>query len=317
MKKYLGIDLGGTNIAVGLVDDNKKIIAKYSVPTGASRPFEAVVADMAGAARELLRKKAVEESEIEYVGIGAPSTISPESNLLIFANNLGWKEVDLAGEFRKNWDISTLLANDADCAALGEGIGGAASGYDNVLVVTLGTGLGGGIVMNKKLFLGGDGFGFEPGHSVLVHDGILCTCGNKGCLESYASVTALVRQTIDRMISCPESIMWKQCGRDLNRVNGRTAFDAARKGDEAAKQVVEEYISYLATGLANLITLFRPQAVVVGGGLSNEGDFLLEPLRKMASRRIYAPDQMTMPPILQAKLGNDAGIIGAALLGLE
>lgn len=313
---YLGIDLGGTNIVAAVVDDTHKLYPKYRTPTAAHRPFGQVVDDLVNAARQALQLAGLFPADVPYVGIGVPSSIDPRTKRVVYANNLGWKDADVVGEFQKRWDIPVRVANDADCATLGESLAGAAQAYESALMVTVGTGLGGGFVSGGRLFLGGDGFGMEPGHSRLMYDGIRCTCGQRGCFESYGSVTALIRQTIGAMLSCPESLMWQECGRDLNRVEGRTAFNAAKKGDETARQVVDTYIGYLGTGLGSLVTLFRPQAVIVGGGLSNEGEPLLEPLRRDIAQKMYAPDILAPPAVLQAALGNDAGVIGAALLDM-
>jgi glucokinase len=221
--------------------------------------------------------------------------------------------LDLTGEFKKHWDIPVY--NDADCAALAESMEGPEAGK-NVLVITIGTGFGGGLIMNGRIFKGGDNSGFEPGHSVLVFEGERCTCGLRGCAEAYTSVTALIRQTREKMETHRDSLMWQECGGDLEKADGKTSFNAAKKGDAAANEVVKDYIEYVAAGIANLVTLFRPQVVIIGGAISAEGDYLLEPLRKSAENRIYATGILSMPPLQKARLGNDAGIIGAALLGV-
>ncbi len=315
MKYYLGIDLGGTNIATSVIDENYHFLARHSIPTLGNRPFEFVVKDMADAGREVLRKAGLTEKDIDYVGIGAPSTIEPNTQHIVFANNLGWKNADLAGEFKKYWDIPVKIANDADCAALGESLAGAAKDYDSVMMLTLGTGVGGSFIMDKKIYLGGNGYGCEPGHSTLVYNGVRCTCGRRGCLEAYASVTALIRETIEMMAMYPNSLMREMCGNDISKVDGRTAFDAAKKGDEAAIRVVENYEGYLAAGIGSLVISFRPSVVILGGGLSNEGENLLGPVRRLVHDTLYAADLIAPPAILKATLGNDAGIIGAAMLG--
>ena len=316
MKYYLGVDLGGTNIVAGVVDENYRMIQKSRRPTILKRSFEEIVADMAATAIDALDAAGLKKDDISYVGIGTPSTLHPQTRRIIFANNLRWKNADVIGEFRKSWDVPIHLGNDADCAALGECLAGAGDAYDSILMITLGTGVGGGVVLNKKLFLGGDGFGTEPGHTVLVHDGFLCTCGQKGCLEAYASMTALIRQSVDLMMVYPHSLMWEECGHDLNKVEGRTAFNAAKRGDLAGKMVVDQFIHYLAVGLSSMSTILRPQAIIIGGGASGEGEYLLKPLRKLVAETIHGGEVLQSPMILQAKLGNDAGIIGAALLGV-
>ena len=315
MKYYLGIDLGGTNIAIGIVDENAQIVEQHSVPTRSQRSFEAIVEDMALSAKETLAQANLTEDNVDYVGIGVPSTIDPNTQNLLFANNLGWKNKDLISEFKKHWNIDVRVGNDADCAALGEAMSKDAIQYDSVLMVTIGTGVGGGMIINKKIFTGGDGTGFEPGHLIIKDGGTLCTCGAKGCLEAYASVTALKRQTIDQMFSCPDSLMWQMTGGDLNKVSGRTSFNAAKEGDEAALQVVDGFLEYLSAGLSSLIAVFRPQVIIIGGGISKEGEYLLKPLREKTNIKSAGTGIIRPVPILQARLCNDAGIIGAALLG--
>mgnify|MGYP000982295326 CR=1 FL=1 len=316
-KYYLGIDLGGTNIAAAVIDETHHFIAEHKTPTLSRRPFEAVVADMAQAGRQALAKAGISPQELEHVGIGVPSNINPHNRHMVFANNLGWTNKDIIGEFKKHMDVPVYLANDADCAAYGEALAGAAENYNSVLMLTLGTGVGGGIILDKKIFLGGNGFGCEPGHTIIVTEGQLCTCGRKGCLEAYASVTALIRDTICAMAAAPASMMHQMCGGDMTRVNGRTAFDAAKQGDAAGSLVVQNYIHYLAVGISNYITLLRPEVIILGGGISNEGENLLAPLRKQAYGLLYAGDLIPETPIIKAALGNDAGIVGAAFLGKQ
>lgn len=316
MKYYLGIDLGGTNIAVGVLDENYQFVAKHSVPTLRQREASEIVRDMADAAKTALGMADLKQEEIEWVGIGAPSTINPIKKNIIFANNLRWKDYDLISAFREHFDAPVFLANDADCAALGEALAGEAKAYDSSVLITLGTGIGGGVILNKKIYSGGNGFGCEPGHTTIKYDGELCSCGRRGCLEAYASVTALIRDTIRAMAGDPGSVMHALCEHDMRKVNGRTAFDAARQGDATARQVVDNYINYLAVGIANFSIFFRPQAFIIGGGISNEGDYLLEPLRRRVKELdLYSEKIVPQPAILKASLGNDAGIIGAAFIG--
>jgi glucokinase len=312
-KYYGGVDIGGTKIAFGIVDEDGKLLAAGRSTAGAERPFEVIVKEMADMVKTAALDAGLSLNRVAGVGIGVPSTVDPKTGRVVFANNLGWRNLDLVGEFRKHWNIPVYMENDADCAALAEAMEGPSAGK-NVLVVTIGTGFGGGIVMNGGIFKGGDNSGFEPGHSALVFDGEPCTCGQRGCVEAYASVTALIRQTREKMEACRDSLMWRECGGDLAKVDGRTSFNAAKKGDAPANEVVKNYIEYAAAGIANLVTLFRPQVVIIGGGISEEGEYLLEPLRTSVEKRIYAADILSMPPLVKARLGNDAGFIGAALL---
>lgn len=308
------MDLGGTNIAAGIVDENYNIIANHSRPTLKHRSFEEIVADMAKATHEVIEIAGLKLSDFTSVGIGAPSSIDPVTKRIAFANNLRWKNAPLIEEFNKHIDIPVFIANDADCAALGESIAGDAKKFDSVLFITLGTGVGGGLIMNNQIFTGCSGFGFEPGHTTLVLDGFPCTCGRLGCFESYASVTGLIRETIEEMAGDPNTLMREICGNDLGRVSGRTAFEAAKKGDKAGQRVVDKYIYYVANGISSLVAALRPHAVLIGGGISNEGDYLLEPIRRIVNEVTYSKDTIIPPQIFKASLGNSAGIIGAAFL---
>lgn len=312
MKYYVGLDLGGTNIAAGVVDENYNIIASHSIPTLKHRSFEEIVKDMAVAARDVIAKAELSLGDFTSIGIGAPS-VNPRTKL-VYANNLDWNARPLIEEFKKHIDKPVFLANDADCAAFGEALAGIAKDYQSVLLITLGTGVGGGLIMDDRIFTGGSGDGFEPGHMTLVLDGFPCTCGRAGCFESYASVTGLIRETIEAIAAYPYTLMREICGDDLSKVSGRTAFEAAKRGDEAGQRVVDRYIYYIGAGISSLVTMLRPHAVLIGGGISNEGEYLLEPIRKIVNETIYAKDSADPPAILKASLGNSAGIIGAAFL---
>lgn len=314
MKYYIGIDLGGTNIAAGVVDKYGHILKKHKIKTNIQQSFEGLVSDIAHTAWQVVELAGLTMDQISSVGLGTPSLINPETNLLVNANNLGWRNVPLPEELKKHFSLPLFIRNDADCAALGEVMAGAAKNYDHALMVTLGTGLGGGIIINKQIFNGCDHMGAELGHTKLVFQGVQCTCGKYGCVESYASATALIRQTKEAMEAHPESVMHQLCGGDLSLVDARTPFEAARRGDETGLQVVDRYISYLAAGLSSFIVIFRPQVILIGGGISNEGEFLLEPLNKKLYQYTYAAEEIGVPPAIKAQLGNDAGIIGAALL---
>ncbi|MBP3300967.1 MAG: ROK family protein [Clostridia bacterium] len=309
---YIGIDLGGTNIAVGLVNQAGEIVKKTSVPTRAERPFEEIFADMADCIRKLLSETGVKESEIDSIGIGTPGCIDTEKGILIFAGNFKFgKMVDYRALMAKHFDIPVYIGNDANVAALAEAKVGAAKGKTNAIMITLGTGVGGGIIIDGKIYEGHFSAAGELGHIVLVKDGQQCSCGRKGCWEAYASVTALVRQTKEAMQANPDSIMNKT---PLDAVSGRTAFDAAKKGDKAALAVVDRYEDYIAEGIADMINIFSPEVVVVGGGISKEGDYLLDPVRAKIRGQVFGSGLLPDREIVAARLGNDAGLIGAALL---
>lgn len=307
---YFGIDLGGTNIAAGIVTDNGEILCKGSVPTLKERDYTEIIADMAELCKRLAAENGYDMSDIKAAGIGCPGTVWNEKGEVVYSNNLHMHHVPFAEEFRKHIDMPVNLENDANAAAYGEYT---ACGNDakSFVFMTLGTGVGGGIIIDGRIYRGFNGAGAEIGHSSIVMDGIECTCGKKGCLESYASVTALIAQTKAMMEQAPESKMnaWAEKN---GKVSGRTAFECAKAGDEAAIKVKKQYIRYVAEGVSNMVNIFQPELFVIGGGISKEGDELLVPIREF----VYENDfnkHMPKTEITIAKLFNDAGIIGAAM----
>ncbi len=307
---YVGIDLGGTNIAVGLVSDEGKIIAKDSTPTLLPRDYTEIVKDMAELINKLLENNGVAVSDLKGIAIGCPGTIDAKKGEVAYANNLKMHHTPVAAELKKYFDLPVNMLNDADAAAFGEySING--DGVDSFVFITLGTGVGGGVVLNKKVYNGFNGAGGELGHTTLVYGGIPCNCGNVGCWEAYASVTALILQTKEAMEKNPDSLM-HQLAEKEGKVSGRTAFDAAKAGDSAAEGVVKQYFEYVAAGLVSIINIFQPQKLIIGGGISKEGDYLLNPVKEYC----YAHDYnkyLEKTQISIATLFNDAGIIGAAL----
>ncbi len=309
---HIGIDLGGTNIAVGLVSEEGKIVKKTSVPAGAERPFEEIFADMAACIRTLLAETGVAEEELASIGIGTPGAIDTKKGMLLFAGNFTYgKMVNYRELMAKHFSVPVYIGNDANVAALAEAKVGAAAGIDTAIMITLGTGVGGGIILGGEIFEGHLSAAGELGHIVLKYDGEACTCGRRGCWEAYASVTALIRQTKAAMAAHPESLMNRVA---MDKVNGRTAFDAAKEEDKVALEVVDAYTTYVAEGLADLINIFSPEIIVVGGGISKEGDYLLNPIRQKVQARVFGAGLLPERKIVAARLGNDAGIIGAALL---
>ena len=313
-KYYLGIDLGGTDIKVGVIDEKFNIIKKHVVPTLPKRSAEDIIADMAAAGKAALKMAGISDEDLLHVGVGVPGTVNSKTNVVVLTPNVGWRNVDFIPIFKKYWDIPVYLGNDADAAALAEVYAGAARGYDNAVVLTLGTGVGGGFVFDKKIFTG-CGFGTEPGHIIIVVDGEPCGCGARGCLESYASVTALIREAKRIMAKYPDSLLHDLCEKDDSRVNGRMIFNAVKQDDPAAKIIVADYVKYLGAGIASLCNALRPQVVILGGGVCNAGEPLFDPLDKIVESLIFVTGEGEIPPVLKAELGNDAGIIGAALFG--
>ncbi|MHB1483252.1 MAG: ROK family protein [Saccharofermentanales bacterium] len=311
----IGIDLGGTKIAAGIVDAKGNVIIKDSIPTGGQRHYSQIIADMAFLAGKICDNAGIALTDIEAIGVGSPGTIDSKNGVIIYTNNINFKDVPMRSELQKHIKLPVFISNDANCAALGEtSEAGAANGHKNVIMITLGTGIGGGIIIDGRIYEGANSAGAELGHTVIVVDGFPCTCGRNGCWESYSSATALIRMTREQITKDDKTVMWEMIGHDLDRISGRTAFDASRTGDCAAVEVVNEYLKYLSEGIINMINVFRPEIFIVGGGISNEGDYLLEPVRKYVKKYIYGGELVPIPEIVEAKLGNDAGIIGAAML---
>ena len=309
----IGIDLGGTNIAAGLVDENYKIIRKTSVPTEARRSADEITEAMASVCRKLCEEEGITVDDISSVGIATPGTADTDSGTVIYANNLPFRNYPIAAKLKEYFPVKKVsIANDANAAAFGEAVAGAGAGHKNFVMLTLGTGVGGGIIIDGKLYTGFNYAAGELGHMVIVHNGRPCTCGRKGCFEAYSSATGLIKMTKEKMIEAPDSVMWEIVDGDIRKVNGRTAFDGMRKGDADAKAVVDEYISYLATGTANLVNIFEPSVIAFGGGVANERETLLAPLRQLVLDETYISNDRT--EIKSAVLGNDAGIVGAAAL---
>jgi len=312
MKFSIGIDLGGTNIAAGIVDENNRILGKASIKTNAPRPAAEIVRDMAEAARLAAEQAGVCLKDAVSCGIGTPGTADPETGIVAYANNLGFRNTPLQQMMEEAIGVPTRIENDANAAAYGESIAGAAKDAKNAIMITLGTGVGGGIIINKKVYGGMDNAGAELGHMVIEMDGEPCGCGRKGCFESYGSATALINQTRKAMEQNPDSALWSICP-TLEEVNGKTAFDGMRMGDPVGTEVVRRYIEYLSVGTANLVNIFRPEVFCIGGGICKEGDTLLGPIREYVKRECYNSGSAGTR-ICVAELGNDAGIIGAAAL---
>lgn len=308
---YIGVDLGGTNIAVGLVNSENKVVNQDSCPTGAERDYKAVIKDMAELCKKVIADGGCKVSDIEGIGIGTPGAVDSKTGTVVYANNLNWHFVPLAEELGSYFPgIPVAVENDANAAAYGEYVVNG-NNAESFVAITLGTGVGGGIVINKEIYRGFNGAGGEIGHFTLVHDGEMCTCGKKGCWESYASVTALIRQTEAAIKNDPNGAMAKHAAEN-GKVSGRTAFEAAKAGDANAKKVVDQYIAYVADGISSVINIFQPKVLVIGGGISREGDYLLQPIIEYAKKFTYC-DDIPQTEIKVATLFNDAGIIGAAM----
>lgn len=309
----LGIDLGGTNIVASVVDDQFNIISTAKTKTNAPRPANDIFDDVEKVCREAVREAKLTMSDLVAVGMGSPGTCNADG-VIEFANNLAFNNVPAREMLRERLGVDNVFVeNDANCAALGEAFAGCGNGSKNFVAVTLGTGVGSGIILDGKIVNGVNYAGGECGHMVIMVDGEQCSCGRKGCWEAYASATALIRQTKRAMDDYPDSIMHRLAGEE-GGVNGKTAFDAMRLGDIAGIEVVNNYIKYVSCGLINLVNALQPEIICIGGGICNEGDTLMEPLRRYVQAERYSIHSKIQTKIVKARLGNNAGIIGAALL---
>ena len=314
MKYRIGVDLGGTNIVAGIVDENNSIVAKAETPTNTPRSADAIFDDIAKVCFEALEKAGATMDDVISVGVGTPGSVNKDNGNIEFANNLGFDNVPAKQMLEERLHKNVYLDNDANCAALGEAVAGCGNGVKDFVAITLGTGVGSGIIVGGKLVVGKNFAAGEMGHHVIVFGGIRCNCGRRGCWEKYASATALIAQTKEAMEADPSTVMWELVGGDISKVSGRTAFDGERRGDALAKEVVEQYIKYVACGVANIVNTFQPEVVCVGGGIANEGENLLARVRTIVEGDRYSKHAKVQTKILKAELGNNAGIIGAALL---
>ena len=314
MKYYVGIDLGGTNIVAGVVDEEYRIIAKASTKTNCPRPEKEIADDMARMAVEAVKNAELTMDDIEWIGVGTPGIANSSTGIIEYSNNLGFKDTPMVKYIQENINKPVYIENDANAAAYGEYVAGAAKGAKNAVCITLGTGVGGGIIIDGKIYSGSNFAGAEIGHTVIEVDGAQCSCGRKGCFEAYSSATGLIRMSKEAMEQFPDSIMNKMA-EEKGKVTARTSFDAMRAGDKYAKAVVDKYIKYLAAGITNTINIFQPDILCIGGGVCNEGDPLLLPMKELVAKEVYTRNSPKNTEIVIAKLGNDAGIIGAAFLG--
>ena len=311
---YIGIDLGGTGIKAGVVDENGNILAKGSCPTGVERGYEAVIRDMAALAIDVAKQSGHAMDEIKAIGIGLPGIMDQRTGIVPFCTNLFWHDVPLIQEMAKYTDRPVFADNDATVAGLAESVAGVSAGCDSSVFVTLGTGVGGGVVLGGKVFSGSHGVATEIGHMVTVDGGEECTCGKRGCWERYASATALIREGRRLCQARPDTALAKAVGGDLDAITAKHVIDLAKAGDPDCMGLFDNYVHHLCVGLVNLINLYDPEVIALGGGVSHAGQFLLDAVRAKLPEMVFFK---TMPyaSIELAKLTNDAGIIGAAMLG--
>ena len=308
----IGIDLGGTNIAAGIVDENGNIIIKKSVPTGATRPKEEIINDIADLCRSLVSDAGTSLSQIDAIGIAVPGGVDEKSGEILFTPNIPFSGINICSILSEKLDGKKVgVANDANAATLAEVFCGAAKGADNAVMITLGTGVGGGIVIDKKIYSGSNGLAAEIGHFVIQAGGEKCGCGRRGCFEAYASATALIRMTKAELEACAlngEATLMSEA----TKISARTSFDAFKKGDTAATRVIEKYTDALANGITSLINIFQPDVFIIGGGVSGEKEFLINLLQPKVDAEDFARTAKKRTHLCTAACGNDAGIIGAA-----
>ena len=313
---YIGIDIGGTNTVVGIVNQSYEIISKTSFKTAIPRSQESLCDDISLAISKVLSNANISIDDIASIGIGAPGSVNRETGIVEFSSNLFYHNWPLADMIKERTGKQTFIENDANAAAYAEYLAGAAKGVKNAIVITLGTGIGSGIIIDGKIYSGSNYNGAEIGHMVIEHNGVECSCGRKGCYEKYASTSALVRITKEFMQNAKskDSLMFKLCSNDINKVSGRTAFTAAESNDALAKAVLDKFFDYLACGIINVINIFQPEILCIGGGISKEGNKLLDPIMERVKKERYSKHAKTQTKLCIAKLNNDAGIIGAAML---
>ncbi len=316
----IGIDLGGTNIAAGLVNEEYKIVAKLSTPTMAERGAEAIVDDIAALCKRICTENGIGISDITAIGIASPGAIDSSSGTVKYANNLPFSYLPITKMVSERTGVADVrVENDANAAAWGEAVAGAAKGATHSVMITLGTGVGGGVIIDGKIYSGFNGIAGELGHIVIEHDGKPCSCGRHGCWEAYSSATGLINMTKEKLDECERegrATLMAELVKKKGKVSGVTAFEAMRKGDEAGQEVVDTYISYLACGLTNMVNIFQPEVISIGGGVSNEGQSLVDALIPLIRKEQYGGNLPPLTDIRIATLKNDAGIIGAALLSV-
>lgn len=310
----IGVDLGGTNIVAGVIDENKHIISQVSVKTPVGNSYKDIVKDIYSAALLAVEQADIDIKYIEKIGVCSPGTVNKENGNVEFAGNLKFHNVPLKAELEKYFNSPVSVSNDGDAMTYGEFIAGSGNGANSFVAVVLGTGVGGAVVVDQKLIKGTNYAIGEIGHMVMMLDGEQCNCGRKGCFEAYASATALIRQTKCSMLSDLNSVMWQLVDNNIDNVTAKTAFDGAKLDDKAAKAVVETYIKYLSCGITNLINVFQPDVLCIAGGVSNEGEYLLSPLRAIVEKDRYSKYSAKQTEICTSLLGGSAAIIGAAYI---
>ena len=308
----IGVDIGGMSIKIGIVNQIGQILYKTTFKT--DKNYLTAINDIAKNIKDLLIENNISIAEVKGIGVGCPGAVNSITGVIDFLPNLDWENIAIADLLKKHFDLPIKISNDANVATLAEAVYGCAKEFNSVIMFTLGTGVGGGIIIDKKLFEGELSRGAELGHITLFLGGKECTCGRKGCIEQYVSAKALIGQTKVAMVQNLASKMWEYVGGDIDNIDGKTAFECAKKGDKTAQEVVDTYVYYLGESILNMLNIFRPQAFVLGGGISNAGDYLIDKVKAYCEGVNFGYKKAPKTQILRATLGNDAGIIGASLL---
>ncbi len=314
-KVNIGVDVGGMSIKAGLVNYNGDILFKKSCVTD-GKNVPKFLEDMKNLLKEVIEEGNKLNLEIDGIGFGVPGMVNNKLGTIDKMANISGRNIPLR-EYLADLNLPIYISNDANVAALAEQKFGAAKGYQDVILLTLGTGVGGGVICDGRLYEGNEGKGAELGHVCLILNGRQCGCGRKGCLETYASASALLRDTKEMMEEHKDSMMWEYANNDINNVSGLTSFECAKKGDKWANEVIDNYVMYLGEGMLDFCNIFRPEVFVIGGGISNQGKYLTDKLQKYLEDHNYGYESAPRSEVVVAKLKNDAGIIGAASLLID
>lgn len=308
----IGFDVGGTNLKVGVVSNDMEIIASRNAAFPKGETYEKIAELMAEQVIELAKEIKIPASEFKSIGIATAGSIDASGMTILHAHNLGFHDVPMVEEMHKHFpEIPVFLANDADTAALAELHAGAFRGKKTAVLFTLGTGVGGGIILGGKMFKGGLGHGNELGHMVIQQGGPICTCGNKGCIESLCTATWLIQQGRRVIVENPISLIYEKADGEMNNVTAKVVIDSAKEGDPIALDIFHTYVDSLSSAITSVVVLLDPEVVALGGGVSLAGEFLFQPVRELVKQKSFFKVGHEVVP---AQLGNTAGIIGAAML---
>ncbi len=315
MKYFIGVELGVKNLIVGVVDKYGRLLRKEVQPTQKERHYTEIVKDISKLIFNVLEKEGIELKAVKYIGVGCPGTPNVKAGTIVRNYTLNFHNTPIKSELEKYINLPVIVENDANCAALAESVTGAAEDIDYSVLIRIGTGIGGGIIINNKIYSGFNYAGAELGHMVISLNGEKCTCGRNGCWEAYASATALIKQIKSAAEKNRDSSINKLIDGDYSKITEAIVFEAAKKGDQTAKDVIGQYLIYLAEGIVNIINILEPEVIIVGGEVSKEGEALLKPLKELVYSRVYC-QEVRRPEFKTAQMGSASVVIGAAMLGI-